>query len=99
MKPKEPIPEFKSREEAAGFWDTHSLADFQDELEEVTDVRFVVQRAGPKKAITVRLGQETLDALTKRAHEQAVGLSTLARRWILEHLREETKGRSGPDTL
>lgn len=30
---KSRIPEFKSLEEAAEFWDTHSTADFEDEFE------------------------------------------------------------------
>ena len=55
-RPKSRIPTFKTIEEAAEFWDTHSLADFEDELEEVADVRFV--RAEPKPSITVRLEQE-----------------------------------------
>jgi len=29
------IPEFKTEEEEAQFWETHSLADYMDELEEV----------------------------------------------------------------
>ena len=82
------IPTFKNVEEAAEFFDTHSLAEFEDELEEVTDVRFVVERAGPRKAITVRLGQDAAAALTKRAHEQGLASSTLARLWILERLRK-----------
>ena len=33
---KEPIPEsFESAEEAGRFWDTHSAADYWDEMEEV----------------------------------------------------------------
>ena len=88
------IPDFKSIEEAAEFWDTHSLADFEDELEEVTDVRFVRPRL--KKAITVRWEPETLAALTEQAREKGIGPATLARMWILERLKErqEQKSRS-----
>ena len=32
---KSKIPRFKNYEEEAEFWDTHSVADFLDELEEV----------------------------------------------------------------
>src|SRR5438105_11749374 len=87
---KSRIPRFKNVEEAAEFWDTHSLADFEDELEPVEDVRFVVMRAGPKKPLTVRLPEDTLKALTAQAHEQGVGASTLVRMWILERLRGES---------
>ena len=43
------IPTFETVEEEAAFWDSHSLADFEDELKIVTNVKFV--RAEPQKAI------------------------------------------------
>jgi hypothetical protein len=33
MKEDRPIPEFKSYEDMAGFWDTHSLADYWEQTE------------------------------------------------------------------
>jgi predicted DNA binding CopG/RHH family protein len=88
---KNRIPRFKSVEEEAAFWDTHDLTEFEDELEVVTDVRFVKAGArGAKKAITVRLEEDTLEALTQAAREKGVGSSTLVRMWIREHL-----GKSG----
>ena len=89
LKPKEPIPEFASREDEAEFWDTHDLTEFEDELEVVNDVRFVVMRGEPKKPLTVGLPEDTLRTLTEQAHEQGVGASTLVRMWILEHMREQ----------
>ena len=89
---KSSIPRFKTIQEEAEFWDSHSTTEFEDEFEEVKDVQFVVTRVEPKKDITVRLSQNTLAELTKRAREKGIGPSTLARRWILEHLRE-TLGR------
>ena len=80
------IPTFKTIEEAAEFWDTHDSAEFEDEFEDVTNVRFVVAR--PKKAITVRLPEDSLATLTSQAHEKGIGRSTLVRMWILEHLTE-----------
>jgi hypothetical protein len=88
------IPHFKSIEEEAEFWDTHSTTEFEDEFEDVPDVRFVVVRAQPKKALTVRLPAESLARLTQQAHEQGIRPSTLARIWILEHLKEPTRHRS-----
>lgn len=35
MKPKEPIPQFSSREEEAAFWDEHDLADYWQDFEPV----------------------------------------------------------------
>ncbi|HZS86508.1 MAG TPA: CopG family antitoxin [Chloroflexota bacterium] len=84
---KSRIPTFKTIEEEAAFWDTHDSAEFEDEFEDVTDVRFV--RGGPKKGLTVRLEEETIAALTAEARRIGVGASTLARIWILERLRQE----------
>jgi len=86
------IPRFHSVDEAAAFWQTHSVADYQDELEIVPNVKFV--RAQPKKAITVRLSEEVLAALTELAQEQGVGPSTLARMLIAESLRARQRRAS-----
>ena len=83
---KSRIPKFKNIEEAAEFWDTHDSSEFEDEFEDVTgQVKFVISR--PKKAITVRLEEDTLTSLRQKAQEKGVGPSTLARMWILEHLQ------------
>jgi predicted DNA binding CopG/RHH family protein len=89
---KSRIPTFDTVEEEAAFWDTHELTEFEDELEVVTDVKFV--KAKPKKAITVRLEPDMLRALTKEARERGIGPSTLARMWILEHLRREKNAKN-----
>ena len=80
------IPHFATVEEEAEFWDTHSFEDFADELEPVTDVKFV--RARHTRAITVRLEEETYEALSKEAQEKGVGPSTLTRMLLLDHLRK-----------
>lgn len=85
------LPRFKSIKEAAEFWDTHDSAEFEEEFETVEDVKFLVVRGRLKKAITVRLPEDTLASLTQQAQELGIGPSTLARVWILEHLRERTK--------
>ncbi len=79
------IPTFKNVEEEAEFWDTHDLTELEDELELVTDVKFVKTR--PKKALTVRLDQDTFAAVSQEARKQGIGSSTLARLWILERVR------------
>lgn len=84
---KSRIPSFETVEEEAAFWDTHSSAEFEEELEVVTDVIFVKARPR-KKGLTVRLDEDTLTRLTQQAQEKGVGPSTLARMWILERLRE-----------
>lgn len=85
------IPPFKTTEEEARFWDTHSLAEFADELEEVTDVIFV--KAQPKKRITLSIGLEEAAALTQRARQEGVSRSMLVRSWIVDRLRQQGKAR------
>ena len=83
MKPKEPIPQFASREEEAAFWDTHDLADYWDELKPVR-ARFAKNLS---EGITVRLDPTTLAELRQQAREKGLGPTTLARMWILEQLK------------
>jgi predicted DNA binding CopG/RHH family protein len=86
---KSRIPTFKSIEEEAAFWDTHSSEEFADELAPVENVKFV--KARTKKALTVRFEEDTFEALTREAREKGVGPSTLARMVILEHLQARRK--------
>lgn len=79
------IPEFKSKEEEARFWDSHDFTDYPNEFKPVR-VRFARNLS---QGITIRLDPETLGVLRFQAHEKGVGPTTLARMWILEHLREQ----------
>lgn len=82
---KNRIPIFKSIEEEAAFWDTHSSEEFADELTTVENVKFV--KAYSKKALTVRFDEDMFEELTKEAREKGIGPSTLARMVIMEHLQ------------
>lgn len=79
------IPTFKTVEEEAAFWDTHSSEDFADELTPVEDVKFV--KARPKRTLTVRFEEGPFEELIREAREKGIGPSTLVRMVILEHLR------------
>jgi hypothetical protein len=85
------IPKFRDEAEAAAFWDTHSPLDYPEEFEEV-EITFA--RPVLKRGLTVKLDQATIDELRAIGQEQGVGPSTLARMWILEHLRAEVARRS-----
>ncbi len=63
----------------------HSSEEFADELTPVENVKFVKARS--RKALTVRVDQETFEELTSEAREKGIGPLTLARMVILEHLR------------
>jgi hypothetical protein len=80
----ERIPAFANEQEAAAFWDTHSPLDFPGDFEEV---EVSVARSTRKRGLTVKLDQATIDRLTAIAEGKGIGPSTLARMWILEHLR------------
>ena len=76
---------FKTIEEEAAFWDTHSSEEFSDELTPVENFKFV--KTQPKKVLTIRFDEATFEKLAKEAKEKGIGPSTLARMVILEHLR------------
>ncbi len=85
MKKKSKIPKFKSIKEEAKFWDTHSLADYWNEWE---DIDLVVNLNKPKEeTLIVRLQKNLKDKLEKLAKRRGISLSTLARILLTERLR------------
>ncbi len=84
IRTKSRIPEFKNREEEAHFWETHSIADFQNEFK-VVKARFAKNLS---TGITIRFDTNTLMELRNLAKEKGVGPTTLARMWIMEHLKQ-----------
>ena len=85
------IPKFASEQEAAEFWDTHSPLDYPEDFEEA-QVSFT--RPLIKRGLTIKLDEATIQELRAIAHKRGIGPSTLARMWILEHLREREEHRS-----
>jgi hypothetical protein len=85
------IPPFRSIEEEAEFWDTHSPVDYLDELEPV-EVKFAPDafRRGrePTRGLTVKLPESTIHTLRELARSQGIGPTTLVRMWIFDRLRE-----------
>ena len=82
---KSRIPTFTTHEEEAAFWDTHEITEFLDELTPVK-VRFAKNLS---EGITIRFDPGTLEKLRVEAHKRGVGPTTLARMWIMEHLRNQ----------
>ena len=80
------IPKFKSIEEEAEFWDTHSITDFPLDTKRVK----VIFNLKEKKdsLLTIRLQPDIKVSLDKMAEEFGVNSSTLARMWLIEKLRE-----------
>ncbi|KRT66871.1 MAG: hypothetical protein XU11_C0003G0044 [Candidatus Dadabacteria bacterium CSP1-2] len=80
------IPKFKSDQEAAQFWDTHSLIEFEDDLELVKEKVFVKPE---KQVMTIRVDKKLANALKIIAREKGINYSTLARMWLIERLKKE----------
>jgi len=78
------IPQVDSVAELARFWDTHDLAEFENELEEVSDPVF--DRAD-QTVMRVRLDPEQAAALHRIARSKGVGDAKLIEEWVTEKLR------------
>lgn len=91
------IPDFKNEKEMAEFWDTHSVADFADELEEVkTDIdpelkSTIKTRAQSRlKMVSLRLREEQISAVKTIAESKDIPYQTLIRSWISAAIEAET---------
>lgn len=89
------IPEFRSEEEEALFWDSHDSTDYLDDLEpveiEVTPElkEKISSKRELKKPITLRLEPNQIDAVKKIASKKGLPYQTLIRMWIVEGIRRE----------
>ncbi len=82
---REPIPkEFKSIEELQDFWDTHSVADYEDLFK---DVHFDVDLRSRKNLIAVE--PTLMKELVKRAHTMGVSTETLVNLWLSKQLESQ----------
>jgi cytochrome c peroxidase len=81
-------PDFRSREEEAAFWDTHSVAEYAGALQPVDEPLEVAARAR-KRLLSVRLDPADMTTLREAAARYGLGAGTLARVWLLERLRGE----------
>ncbi|MBI2485903.1 MAG: hypothetical protein HYW01_02895 [Deltaproteobacteria bacterium] len=80
------IPRFKSDQEAAHFWDTHSPEEFEEYLEPVKEKVFVKPE---KQVMTIRLDKNLVNAMKAISREKGINYSTLARMWLIERLKKE----------
>ncbi len=96
---KTPLPGFPSDQEAAGYFETHSVADVWDQLGQAqpakaskTLERSIRDRhAAAKSPISIRLGSEQIAAARKIAAAKSVGYQTQLRMWIAEGIKREAK--------
>ncbi len=80
----DPIPEeFGSIEEAADFWDTHDLTDYEEYLKPA-DFTVDIQR----RSFLVSLEPEIARQLTRVAASRGVSGETLVNLWVGEKVKE-----------
>jgi len=78
----DPLPDTFAREEAAGeFWDTHSLADYEEHLEAADDVSFEISQ----RVFEVQVAEDVF----KKLQEQAASLHQPLPKIVDEILRKE----------
>jgi hypothetical protein len=83
-KTREPIPkEFKTIEELQEFWDTHSVADYDDLFH---DVHFEVDLRARTNLVAIE--PTLMQELVKRARAMGVTAETLVNLWLSQQLRE-----------
>ena len=86
---KSRIPEFRTIEEEAEFWDTHDTTDYEDEFKPIK-VRFADKLFD---RVTIPVDADTLAQLDALAREEELNATALARRWVLERLKQEIRAR------
>jgi len=82
---KQKLPHFDSIDELAQFWDTHDLADFEDELEEVTEPLFIEN--GQQSVVKFYLQSQESAILDQLAQSRGIRQEILVREWVLEKLQ------------
>jgi len=96
---KSPLPKFRSDQEAAEYFESHSAASLWDKLPAAERAapspalaRNIRDRhASAKSPISLRLAPEQIAAAKHIAAEKSVGYQTQLRMWIAEGIRREAK--------
>jgi predicted DNA binding CopG/RHH family protein len=94
-----PLPNFKSDEDAAAFFETHSVADVweklpagrQTRLSQALEESIRERRAATKSPISIRLVPEQIAAAKKIAAAKSVGYQTQLRMWIAKGIQRELR--------
>lgn len=94
-----PMPKFRSDQEAAEYFDTHSVAEVWNQLPEGNAAKpskslaksIGERHVAAKSPISIRLGPDQISAAKKIAAAKSVGYQTQLRMWIAEGIRREAK--------
>ena len=96
---KLPLPKFRSDQEAAGYFESHSVAGVWDRLPEALQAKpspalarkIRDRQARAKSPISLRLAPEQIVAAKRVAAAKSVGYQTQLRMWIAEGIRREAR--------
>jgi hypothetical protein len=77
------IPEFKSYEEEAAFWDNLDTGDFMED-----DGEWFHFDVADERAVRVPILPDTIKIIAQRARAQGVSTETLVNAWLIEHMHE-----------
>lgn len=87
------IPAFKTYEEEANFWDTHSVTDFENQTK---DVEIIFELDKPRdESLVLRVQKPFKNQLKKIARNKGLDVSTLARMWLMEKTNETLRAVNG----
>jgi hypothetical protein len=90
------VPDFKSIQEEAHFWDTHDTTEYAlEDLEETIEVAGplkarIEKRRAERLATLLKLDPKQLHATLKIARQRGISSSALIKSWIDEGLRRES---------
>jgi predicted DNA binding CopG/RHH family protein len=83
------LPKFKSREEFAHFWDTHSLADYLNDTEKVDQIFVLapqlaktIKERSKKRMVALRLPEWHITRAKNLAKKLHVPYQSIVRRWV-----------------
>ena len=94
-----PLPKMQADQEAAGYFESHSVAGVWDQLAEAPQAKSSPALARKirdrhtraKSPISLRLAPEQIAAAKHIAAAKSVGYQTQLRMWIVEGIRREAK--------
>ena len=87
------IPKFKTDEEAAKFWDNHSLANYEKKLKSAGDIAFVKP---DRQVVSLRLDRKMVKILKSLAARKGMGYTSLLRMWVFENIQRAIHGPGTP---
>lgn len=92
IKSLDEIPECMTDEEAAEFYDTHSLGEIWDQLEPVEE-EFTFAPLTPMKRVSLRMREGMLQRIEQLAQATRIPRPTLMWLWLHQRLQEEEARR------